>query len=185
MVSYKVIWPSSSQMKVFLFTKKRILPPFIFFIFKLLRPVCCWTICTNTQAFIDYLCVFCSLVSRLQLLPRFLSPEDADWIFSKLLAELPWSQKTNYRQGVYDCSAPLELAVSTWLNTKNTSQLVCGFMIIPHCNALLINILSSHLRLRCLFLRQILVCLYLILLSNALPYISSPWPLILPDYWVQ
>lgn len=38
-------------------------------------------------------------VSRLLLLPGFLPPEDADWIFSQLLAELPWSQKTNYRQG--------------------------------------------------------------------------------------
>ncbi|XP_028305964.1 alpha-ketoglutarate-dependent dioxygenase alkB homolog 3 [Gouania willdenowi] len=37
--------------------------------------------------------------SRLRLLPGFLSPEEADWMFSKLLAELPWSQKTNYRQG--------------------------------------------------------------------------------------
>lgn len=38
-------------------------------------------------------------VSRLRLLPGFLPPEEADWIFSRLLAELPWSQKTNYRQG--------------------------------------------------------------------------------------
>ncbi|XP_058500429.1 alpha-ketoglutarate-dependent dioxygenase alkB homolog 3 isoform X2 [Solea solea] len=38
-------------------------------------------------------------VSRLRLLPGFLPPEEADWMFSKLLAELPWSQKTNYRHG--------------------------------------------------------------------------------------
>ncbi|KAF6721523.1 Alpha-ketoglutarate-dependent dioxygenase alkB-like protein 3 [Oryzias melastigma] len=38
-------------------------------------------------------------VSRLRLQPGFLSTEEADWMFSKLLAELPWSQKTNYRQG--------------------------------------------------------------------------------------
>ncbi|KAM6973357.1 alpha-ketoglutarate-dependent dioxygenase alkB homolog 3 [Aplochiton taeniatus] len=38
-------------------------------------------------------------VSRLRLFPGFLPPEEADWMFSKLLAELPWSQKTNYRQG--------------------------------------------------------------------------------------
>lgn len=38
-------------------------------------------------------------VSILRLLPGFLPPEEADWMFSKLLAELPWSQKTNYRQG--------------------------------------------------------------------------------------
>uniref|UniRef100_A0A8C7XIM8 Alpha-ketoglutarate-dependent dioxygenase alkB homolog 3 n=1 Tax=Oryzias sinensis TaxID=183150 RepID=A0A8C7XIM8_9TELE len=38
-------------------------------------------------------------VSRLRLLPGFLSTEEADWMFSKLLAELPWSQKTNYREG--------------------------------------------------------------------------------------
>ncbi|KAM9375765.1 alpha-ketoglutarate-dependent dioxygenase alkB homolog 3 isoform 1-T2 [Pholidichthys leucotaenia] len=38
-------------------------------------------------------------VSRLRLLPRFLPTEEADWMFSKLLVELPWSQKTNYRQG--------------------------------------------------------------------------------------
>lgn len=38
-------------------------------------------------------------VSRLRLLPGFLPPEEADWIFSRLLPELPWSQKTNYRQG--------------------------------------------------------------------------------------
>ncbi|KAM6937019.1 alpha-ketoglutarate-dependent dioxygenase alkB homolog 3 [Xenentodon cancila] len=38
-------------------------------------------------------------VSRLRLQPGFLPTEDADWMFSKLLAELPWSQKTNYRQG--------------------------------------------------------------------------------------
>ncbi|MCI4381886.1 hypothetical protein PGIGA_G00257250 [Pangasianodon gigas] len=35
-------------------------------------------------------------VSRLRLLPGFLPLEQADWMFSKLLAELPWSQKTNY-----------------------------------------------------------------------------------------
>lgn len=38
-------------------------------------------------------------VSRLRLFPGFLPVEEADWMFSKLLAELPWSQKTNYRQG--------------------------------------------------------------------------------------
>lgn len=38
-------------------------------------------------------------VSRLRLIHGFLPPEEADWAFSKLLAELPWSQKTNYRQG--------------------------------------------------------------------------------------
>ncbi|KAK0153385.1 Alpha-ketoglutarate-dependent dioxygenase alkB 3 [Merluccius polli] len=38
-------------------------------------------------------------VSRLRLVPGFLARQEADWIFSKLLAELPWSQKTNYRQG--------------------------------------------------------------------------------------
>jgi hypothetical protein len=36
---------------------------------------------------------------RLRLIHGFLPPEEADWAFSKLLAELPWSQKTNYRQG--------------------------------------------------------------------------------------
>ncbi|XP_053282505.1 alpha-ketoglutarate-dependent dioxygenase alkB homolog 3 [Pleuronectes platessa] len=38
-------------------------------------------------------------VSRLRLLPGFLAQEEADWMFSKLLEELPWSKKTNYRQG--------------------------------------------------------------------------------------
>lgn len=38
-------------------------------------------------------------LSRLRLLPGFLPPEQADWMFSKLLAELPWSQKTNYKHG--------------------------------------------------------------------------------------
>ncbi|XP_046889561.1 alpha-ketoglutarate-dependent dioxygenase alkB homolog 3 [Hypomesus transpacificus] len=38
-------------------------------------------------------------VSRLRLFTAFLPVEEADWMFSKLLAELPWSQKTNYRQG--------------------------------------------------------------------------------------
>lgn len=42
-------------------------------------------------------------MSRLRLLTDFLPQEDADWMFSTLLAELPWSQKTNYRQGdAYD-----------------------------------------------------------------------------------
>ncbi|XP_016352025.1 alpha-ketoglutarate-dependent dioxygenase alkB homolog 3-like isoform X2 [Sinocyclocheilus anshuiensis] len=36
-------------------------------------------------------------VSRLRLIPGFLQQEEADCMFSKLLAELPWSQKTNYR----------------------------------------------------------------------------------------
>ncbi|XP_056907294.1 alpha-ketoglutarate-dependent dioxygenase alkB homolog 3 isoform X2 [Takifugu flavidus] len=40
-------------------------------------------------------------VSRLLLVPGFLPPEEADWIYSKLLAELPWSQKTNYRHVMY------------------------------------------------------------------------------------
>ncbi|XP_017554948.1 alpha-ketoglutarate-dependent dioxygenase alkB homolog 3 isoform X2 [Pygocentrus nattereri] len=35
-------------------------------------------------------------VSRLRLLPGFLPLEEADWMFATLLAELPWSQKTNY-----------------------------------------------------------------------------------------
>lgn len=38
---------------------------------------------------------------RLRLRPGFLTPEEADWMLSKLLAELPWSQKTNYRLGGY------------------------------------------------------------------------------------
>ncbi|XP_077452900.1 alpha-ketoglutarate-dependent dioxygenase alkB homolog 3 [Stigmatopora argus] len=38
-------------------------------------------------------------ISRLRLLPGFLPTQEADWMFSKLLAELPWSQKTNFRQG--------------------------------------------------------------------------------------
>uniref|UniRef100_A0A8C6UIG4 Fe2OG dioxygenase domain-containing protein n=1 Tax=Neogobius melanostomus TaxID=47308 RepID=A0A8C6UIG4_9GOBI len=38
-------------------------------------------------------------VSRLRLLQNFLSTEEADWMFSKLLQELPWSQKTNYSRG--------------------------------------------------------------------------------------
>ncbi|XP_041854024.1 alpha-ketoglutarate-dependent dioxygenase alkB homolog 3 isoform X2 [Melanotaenia boesemani] len=38
-------------------------------------------------------------VSQLRLRPGFIPQEEADWMFSKLLAELPWSQKTNYRQG--------------------------------------------------------------------------------------
>ncbi|XP_077373218.1 alpha-ketoglutarate-dependent dioxygenase alkB homolog 3 [Festucalex cinctus] len=38
-------------------------------------------------------------VSRLRLVPGFLPAQEADWMFSKLLAELPWSQKTNLRQG--------------------------------------------------------------------------------------
>lgn len=45
--------------------------------------------------------VLCFHLPRLRLLPGFIPPEEADWMFSKLLAELPWSQKTNYRQGVY------------------------------------------------------------------------------------
>ncbi|KAG7281857.1 hypothetical protein CRUP_031106, partial [Coryphaenoides rupestris] len=35
---------------------------------------------------------------ELRLVPGFLAAQEADWLFSKLLAELPWSQKTNYRQ---------------------------------------------------------------------------------------
>lgn len=38
-------------------------------------------------------------VSRLRLFHNFLSMEEADWMFSKLLNELPWSQKTNYSRG--------------------------------------------------------------------------------------
>ncbi|KAK7880675.1 hypothetical protein WMY93_032673 [Mugilogobius chulae] len=38
-------------------------------------------------------------VSRLRLIHNFLSTEEADWTFSKLLNELPWSQKTNVRLG--------------------------------------------------------------------------------------
>ncbi|XP_030622089.1 alpha-ketoglutarate-dependent dioxygenase alkB homolog 3 [Chanos chanos] len=37
-------------------------------------------------------------VSRLRFIPGFLQQEDADWMFSTLLTELPWSQKTNYGQ---------------------------------------------------------------------------------------
>ena len=44
------------------------------------------------------MCV-CLCLRRLRLVPGFLARQEADWIFSKLLAELPWSQKTNYRQG--------------------------------------------------------------------------------------
>lgn len=53
-------------------------------------------------------CVLClSILSRLQLLPGFLPREEADWMFSKLLAELPWSQKTNFRQGGYQGAGEL------------------------------------------------------------------------------
>lgn len=38
-------------------------------------------------------------VSRLRLFHNFLSTEEADWSFSRLLHELPWSQKTNYSRG--------------------------------------------------------------------------------------
>lgn len=38
-------------------------------------------------------------VSRLRLLPGFLAQTEADWLFSKLLAELPWAQKTNFKHG--------------------------------------------------------------------------------------
>ncbi|CAL9696729.1 unnamed protein product [Knipowitschia caucasica] len=37
--------------------------------------------------------------SSLRLIYNYLSTEEADWLFSKLLHELPWSQKTNYRLG--------------------------------------------------------------------------------------
>ncbi|XP_054633689.1 alpha-ketoglutarate-dependent dioxygenase alkB homolog 3 isoform X3 [Dunckerocampus dactyliophorus] len=49
-------------------------------------------------------------VSRLQLLPGFLPAQEADWMFSKLLAELPWSQKTNIRQG----EAYMEPRLTCW-----------------------------------------------------------------------
>ncbi|KAG9335747.1 hypothetical protein JZ751_004176 [Albula glossodonta] len=44
-------------------------------------------------------------VSRLRLLPGFLPQAEADWVFSKLFAELPWSQKTNFKQGGFDTVA--------------------------------------------------------------------------------
>lgn len=50
---------------------------------------------------LQWVFVFSPPGCRLLLVPGFLPPEEADWIFSKLLAELPWSQKTNYRQGVF------------------------------------------------------------------------------------
>lgn len=62
------------------------------------------------------LCLFIFHLSRLRLLPGFLSPEEADWMFSKLLAELPWSQKTNYRQGEH-----------WFLNSVN--QVKCEFVV--------------------------------------------------------
>ncbi|XP_061750509.1 alpha-ketoglutarate-dependent dioxygenase alkB homolog 3 isoform X2 [Nerophis ophidion] len=49
-------------------------------------------------------------VSRLRLLPGFLPAQEADWMFSKLLAELPWSQKTNVRQG----EAYMEPRLTCW-----------------------------------------------------------------------
>ncbi|XP_019720994.1 alpha-ketoglutarate-dependent dioxygenase alkB homolog 3 [Hippocampus comes] len=50
-------------------------------------------------------------VSRLRLVPGFLPADEADWIFSKLLAELPWSQKTNVRQGG---ASPQEPRLTCW-----------------------------------------------------------------------
>lgn len=47
--------------------------------------------------------VACSFLPRLRLFTDFLQQEEADWMFSSLLAELPWSQKTNYRQGQWRC----------------------------------------------------------------------------------
>ncbi|KAJ8252641.1 hypothetical protein COCON_G00219530 [Conger conger] len=49
-------------------------------------------------------------VSRLRLLPGFLSQTEADWVFSNLLAELPWAQKTNFKQG----QAYLEPRLTCW-----------------------------------------------------------------------
>ncbi|XP_076127688.1 alpha-ketoglutarate-dependent dioxygenase alkB homolog 3 isoform X1 [Alosa pseudoharengus] len=46
-----------------------------------------------------HMCVVAVFLHRLRLFPDFLQQEEADWMFSTLLAELPWSQKTNYRQG--------------------------------------------------------------------------------------
>ncbi|XP_055011962.1 alpha-ketoglutarate-dependent dioxygenase alkB homolog 3 isoform X2 [Boleophthalmus pectinirostris] len=47
-------------------------------------------------------------VSRLRLIYNYLSTEEADWMFSKLLNELPWSQKTNYRLALCAKSLPLQ-----------------------------------------------------------------------------
>ncbi|MBN3326627.1 ALKB3 dioxygenase, partial [Atractosteus spatula] len=42
-------------------------------------------------------------ISRLRLFPSFLSVAEADWMFARLLEELPWQQKSNMHQGVlYD-----------------------------------------------------------------------------------
>uniref|UniRef100_W5LZ45 Alpha-ketoglutarate-dependent dioxygenase alkB homolog 3 n=2 Tax=Lepisosteus oculatus TaxID=7918 RepID=W5LZ45_LEPOC len=42
-------------------------------------------------------------ISRLRLFPSFLSVGEADWMFARLLEELPWQQKSNMHQGVlYD-----------------------------------------------------------------------------------
>ncbi|XP_036391175.1 alpha-ketoglutarate-dependent dioxygenase alkB homolog 3 isoform X2 [Megalops cyprinoides] len=49
-------------------------------------------------------------VSRLRLIPGFLPQTEADWMFSQLYAELPWSQKTNFRLG----QAYLEPRLTCW-----------------------------------------------------------------------
>ncbi|XP_067850152.1 alpha-ketoglutarate-dependent dioxygenase alkB homolog 3 isoform X2 [Heptranchias perlo] len=37
-------------------------------------------------------------VSRLHLIPGFVDPKEADWMFEQLHMEIPWHQKTNIRQ---------------------------------------------------------------------------------------
>uniref|UniRef100_A0AAZ3PG26 AlkB homolog 3, alpha-ketoglutarate dependent dioxygenase n=1 Tax=Oncorhynchus tshawytscha TaxID=74940 RepID=A0AAZ3PG26_ONCTS len=50
----------------------------------------------------------------LRLIPGLLPSEEADWTFSKLLAELPWSQKTNLQTGYINSEAYEEPRLTCW-----------------------------------------------------------------------
>ncbi|PWA24553.1 hypothetical protein CCH79_00011785, partial [Gambusia affinis] len=55
--------------------------------------------CFHDERELCHFVIFVLNALRLRLRPGFLTPEEADWMLSKLLAELRWSQKTNYRLG--------------------------------------------------------------------------------------
>ncbi|KAI2648319.1 hypothetical protein H4Q32_018386 [Labeo rohita] len=81
-------------------------------------------------------------VIELRLIPGFLQQEEADWMFSKLLAELPWSQKTNYRmmELPYTYSRSTMEANAQWHPVLNTLRLAVEEKSGHTFNSLLCNL---------------------------------------------
>nr|XP_033784555.1 alpha-ketoglutarate-dependent dioxygenase alkB homolog 3 [Geotrypetes seraphini]XP_033784556.1 alpha-ketoglutarate-dependent dioxygenase alkB homolog 3 [Geotrypetes seraphini] len=79
-------------------------------------------------------------VSRLRVFPSFIVPKEADWMFEQLQKEIPWSQKTNFRQdGFYQ-----EPRLTAWYGELPYTYSRTMMQPNPHWHPLL-TMLKDHI----------------------------------------